>query len=165
MIDFSKYTLTELQAMSAVLDDLTYRMSISETMMDAHMLPYHYYKEVTGAVAVAIDQQARDHVTAEAEKVDLKELEWQEQAAPPASAPPASAPPAENPAALRDMQVLVDTLSWCSNRLAALAAAEDKHFAECSRVDVFNKLTTLRSANWSIIDLLADIRDHYDGLH
>lgn len=73
MIDFSKYTLTELQAMSAVLDDLTYRMSICDTMK-AHMLPYHYYKEVTCAVAAAIDQQARDYAAAEAEKVQLSSM-------------------------------------------------------------------------------------------
>ena len=138
MIDFSKYTLTELQAMSAVLDDLTYRMSISDTMK-AHMLPYHYYKEVTGAVAAAIDQQALDA----------------------AGDPPASNPPAEGPEGLQ----VVDTLSWCSNRLAALAAAEDKHFAECSQTEVFNKVTMLRECKQALNNMVSDIRDHYDGLH
>ena len=76
--------------------------------------------------------------------------------------PPASNPPAEEP---DDLQALVDTLSRCSDQLAALALAEDRHFAECSRTDVFNKMITLRNANRFIIDLLADIRDHYDGLH
>lgn len=150
MLDFSKYTLTELQAMSAVLDDLTYRMSISETMK-AHMLPYHYYKEVTGAVAAAIDQQAHDHAAAEAEKVDrIKQ------------ACIAGAPPAEEP---DDLQALVDTLSRCSDRLAALAHEEDEHFAESSQMNDFLKASSLRNANRSIINLLADIRDHYDGLH
>ena len=59
----------------------------------------------------------------------------------------------------------VSFLSRCSDQLAALALAEDKHFAECSQMDSFMKLTVLRNANRSIIDLLADIRNHYDGLH
>ena len=163
MIDFSKYTLTELLAMSDVLDDLTYRMSISE-VMKAHLLPFHYYKEVTGAVAAAIDQQARHAGD------------------PPAGAPPAvnccnidrcgvcltDCPYTDEPLPAKepgDLQALVDTLSRCSDRLAALALAEDKHFAEDSQMDTFIKLTVLRNANRSIIDLLADIRDHYDGLH
>jgi len=150
MIDFSKYTLTELQAMSAVLDDLTYRMSISE-VMQAHLLPFHYYKEVSGAVTAAIDQQARDHAAAEAEKVDRI-----------VQACVAGAPPAEDP---DDLQALVDTLSRCSDQLVALALAEDKRFAESGQTNAFIKLTVLRNANRSIIDMLADIRDHYDGLY
>lgn len=145
MIDYSNYNLAELQAMEQVLDDLTYRMSISETMK-AHMLPYHYYKEVKGAVLIAIDQQAREHTAAEAEKVNRIK-----------NACIAGAPPVEEPDEHSDLRALVNILSRCSDQLTALALVEDRHFEESSEMDAFIKSTVLRNANRSIID----IRDHY----
>lgn len=60
-----------------------------------------------------------------------------------------------------DLRVLVDTLSQCSDRLAALAFVEDGHFEKSSEMDAFIKSTVLRNANRSIIGMLADIRDHF----
>lgn len=138
MIDFSNYTIYQQQAMSDVLHDLVERLEDYGTI-------WEYLREMRAKsdtqLTISIDAQFEQQARV------------------------ADAPPAEEPDDLCDLQVVVNVLSWCSNRLAALAAEEDKHFVECSRVDVFNKLTALRSANWSIIDLLADIRDHYDELH
>ena len=154
MIDYSKYNLAEMQAIVTVLDDLTDEMSLVQGYEQDFQIALAEFMRASARAKALIDQQARDHAAAEAEKVDrIKQ------------ACIAGAPPAEEPDELRDLRALVDILSWCSDRLAALALAEDRHFAECSRTDVFNKMITLRNANRSIIDLLADIRDHYDGLH
>lgn len=149
MFDFSKYNLQELQAMSDLLD---------------------YLREDAGADALSYFcgcslLQAIKRESLRLSRSILMSLEEQARAFPAFDAaedPPAGAPPAEEP---DDLQALVDTLSRCSDQLAALALAEDKHFAEDSQMDTFIKLTVLRNANRSIIDLLADIRDHYDRLH
>lgn len=156
MFDFSKYNLQELQAMSDLLD---------------------YLREDAGADALSYFcgcslLQAIKRESLRLSRSILTSLEWQAAAQAEAEkvdrikqACVAGAPSAVEPAGLRDLQALVDTLSRCSDQLAVLALAEDKHFAEDSQMDTFIKLTVLRNANRSIIDLLADIRDHYDGLH
>lgn len=170
MFDFSKYNLQELQAMSDLLDylredaradSLSYFCGCSllqaikreSLRLSRSILTSLEWQAAAQAEAEKVDRikQAR-----EATKVRLSSLYGT------CAAEPASAPPAEGPEGL---QALVDTLSRCSDQLAALALAEDKHFAECSQMDSFMKLTVLRNANRSIIDLLTDIRDHYDGLH
>ena len=146
MIDFSKYTLQELQAISDALDTLT--DDIVERDLSVGWV-FREYRNARAAVEKKIAQHARE--AAEAEKVNrIKE------------ACVAGAPPAEDP---DDLQALVDTLSRCSDQLVALALAEDKRFAESGQTNAFIKLTVLRNANRSIIDMLADIRDHYDGLY
>lgn len=137
MIDFSKYTLQELQAISDALDTLT--DDIVERDLSVGWV-FREYRNARAAVEKKIAQHARDA----------------------AEAPPAGAPPAEYP---DDLQALVDTLSRCSDRLAALAFAEDKHFAECSQTEVFNKVTMLRECKQALNNMVSDIRDHYDGLH
>ena len=146
MIDFSNYTIYQQQAMNEVLHDLVDRLEDYGVIWDyLREMRAKSDTQLTISVDAQFYQQALDAASA-----------------PPAEDPSASAPPAEEP---DDLQALVDTLSRCSVQLAALALAEDKHFAECSQMDSFMKLTVLRNANRSIIDLLADIRDHYDGLH
>ena len=158
MFDFSKYNLQELQAMSDLLDYLR-----EDAGADA--LSYfcgcsllraikHDSLRLSRSILMSLEEQARDHAAAEAEKVDRI-----------VQACVAGAPPAEEPDELRDLRALVATLSRCSDRLAALALAEDRRFEKSGQMDTFIKLTVLRNANRSIIDLLADIRDHYDGLH
>lgn len=142
MIDFSKYTLPELRAIGAVMDDLMREDSKLESWK----------------FAVHVRSTAREAFRAESAAID-------QQARYAAEVPLAEAPPAEDPEGLRDLQALVDTLSRCTDRLASLALAEDRHFAECSRTDVFNKMITLRNSHRAIMNALADIRDHYDGLH
>ena len=154
MIDFTKYTLPELQAVADALDTLT--NDIVERDLSVGWV-FREYRNSRAAVEKKIAQQARDHAAAEAEKVDRIK-----QALDAAGDPPASNPPAEDP---DDLQALVDTLSRCSDQLAALAAAEDKHFAECSQTVVFNKLTMLRECKQALNNMVSDIRDHYDGLH
>lgn len=138
MIDFSKYTLQELQAITDALDKMAY--DIVEHACSVGYAFREYY----------------DHASAVAEK------KITEQALDAGEDPPANNPLAEEP---DDLQALVDTLSRCSDCLAALALKENRRFEECSRTDTFIKFTVLRNANRAIIDLLADIRDHYDGLH
>lgn len=155
MFDFSKYNLQELQAMSDLLDYLREDAGADALSYFCGCSLLQEIKResirLSRSILMSLEEQARDHAAAEAEKVDRIK-----------KACVAGAPPAEEP---DDLQALVDTLSRCSDQLAALALAEDRHFAECSRTDVFNKIITLRNANRSIIDMLADIRDHYDGLH
>ena len=147
MINYSSFSIDQLLAVDEVLDYLT-------DMLDSDLeaaIVYREYRLAHQAVTTAIHQQARDHAAAEAEKVDRIK-----------KACVAGAPPAEEP---DDLQALVSNLSRCSDQLVALAFAEDRRFAESGQMDTFIKLTMLRDANRSIIDLLADIRDHYDGLH
>ena len=179
MIDYSNYNLAEMQAIVTVLDEITDDMIDNELrdpdddLADWHLVLDEYSRARRTADALIL-QQARDHAAAEAEKVDRikqacvagappvntpvdpKELEWKEQAAPLERL---------EPAGLRDMQSLVDGLRWCAARLAALADAEDEHFAECSWTDVCNKVILLRNCNRGVIEMLSDIHNHYDGLH
>ena len=149
MFDFSKYNLQELQAMSDLLDYLREDAGADALSYFCGCSLLQAIKReslrLSRSILMSLEEQARAFTALDA-----------------AGDPPASNPPAEGPEGL---QALVDTLSRCSDQLAALALAEDKHFAECSQMDSFMKLTVLRNANRSIIDLLADIRDHYDGLH
>ena len=154
MIDYSKYNLAEMQAIVTVLDDLKDEMSVQQGYENDFHIALAEYMRASVRAAALIDQQARDHTAAEAEKVNRI-----------VQACVAGAPPAEESAGLLDLQALVDTLSRCSDQLVALALAEDKRFAESGQTNAFIKLTVLRNANRSIIDMLADIRDHYDGLH
>lgn len=159
MFDFSKYNLQELQAMSDLLDYLR-----EDAGADA--LSYfcgcsllreikHESIRISRSIVMSLEEQAREHEAAEAEKVDRI-----------VQACIAGAPPAEDPASLLDLQALVvDDLYRCSDRLRSLADAEDEHFAECSRTDVFNKVTMLRKYTQVIINAARDIRDHYDGLY
>lgn len=154
MFDFSKYNLQELQAMSDLLDYLR-----EDAGADA--LSYfcgcsllqeikHESLRLSRSIFMSLEEQARDHAAAEAEKVNrIKD------------ACIAGAPPSEEPDELRDLRALVDTLSRCSDRLAALALVEDRYFEETSEMVVFLRSTVLRNANRSVIDLLADIRDHF----
>ena len=138
MIVFSKFTLSDLMAIGAVMDDF---MREDEKLESWKFSAYvrSTAREAFRAERAAIDQHVRyaaeDH---------------------------AGAPPAEDP---DDLQALVDTLSRCSDQLVALAAAEDKHFAECSQTEVFNKVTMLRECKQALNNMVSDIRDHYDGLH
>ena len=142
----------------------------------AHKNTKAYKAVVSEPVTPVMAQQARDHAAAEAEKVDRIKQACVA-GAPPAvnccnidrcgvcltDCPYTDEPlPAEEP---DDLRALVDMLSRCSNRLAALAAAEDKHFAECSQTEVFNKVTMLRECKQALNNMVSDIRDHYDGLH
>lgn len=145
MIDFSIYSVNEQQAINDVLYDL--QKYLYDNEMEWDYLHNAFFCS-TMQLRKDIDLQAEQ---AEAEKVDRIK-----------KACVAGAPPAEEP---DDLQALVDTLSRCSDRLAALAHEEDEHFAESSQMNDFLKASSLRNANRSIIDLLADIRDHYDGLH
>lgn len=154
MFDFSKYNLQELQAMSDLLDYLR-----EDANGDA--LSYfcgcsllqaikHESLRLSRSIIMSLEDQARDHAAAEAEKVNrIKD------------ACIAGAPPAEEPDAQSDLCALVDDLSRCSDRIAALALLEDRHFEESSEMDAFLKSTVLRNANRSIIDMLSDIRDHF----
>ena len=144
MFDFSKYNLQELQAMSDLLDYLREDVG-AESYSCGCALPrvlIHESLRLSRSILMSLEQQACD-----------------------ASEDPPSSHPAEEPANLRDMQSLVDDLCRCAVRLAALADAEDGHFAECSLVDVYNKVILLRGGSKAVSNLLADIRDHYDGLH
>ena len=69
MIDFGKYTLQEMQAITTVLKDLTDEMAAGGYGNDFHIALNEYSRAVC-LVADLIDQQARDHTAAEAEKVD-----------------------------------------------------------------------------------------------
>ena len=138
MIDYSMYNLAEMRAIVTVLDDLTDEMCMVEGHeQDFHMAVSEFMR------AVNRENQLMAQMASEAEPVP-------------------AAPPAEEP---DDLQALMDTLSRCSDHLVALALAEDKRFAESGQTNAFIKLTVLRNANRSIIDMLANIRDHYDGLH
>lgn len=143
MFDFSKYNLQELQAMSDLLD---------------------YLREDAGADVLSYfcGCSLLQEIKRESLRLSRSILMSLEEQARYAGDPPASNPPAEEP---DDLPALVDTLSRCSNRLAALAAAEDKHFAECSQTEVFNKVTMLRECKQALNNMVSDIRDHYDGLH
>lgn len=147
MIDFSNYTVFQQQAMNDVLHDLVERLEDCGSIWD-YLRDMRTRSDVQLVVSIdaQLAQQAHDYAAAEAEKADRI----------------AGAPPAEDPEGL---QSLVDTLSRCSDQLVALAFAEDRCFAESGRTDAFIKFTVLRNANRSIIDMLADIRDHYDGLY
>lgn len=150
MIDFSKYTLQEMQAIVTVLNDLTDEMCVQQGYEnDFHIAMAEYMRASVWAGAL-IDQQARDHAAAEAEKVNRI-----------VQACVAGAPPADDSDEQHDLCALVDDLSRCSDRIAALALLEDRHFEESSEMDAFLRSTTLRNANRSIIDMLADIRDHF----
>lgn len=161
MIDFTKYTLPELRAISAVMDDFMREHVNSENWKFVEYV-CSTAREAIRAESAAIEQQAketrilntyrravaaeREAAQAEAEKVDRI-----------VQACVAGAPPAEEPDEQSDLQALVNTLSQCSDRLAALALVEDRHFEESSEMDAFIKSTVLRNANRSIIDMLADI--------
>lgn len=67
MIDFSKYTLQELQAITDALDTLT--DDIVERDLSVGWV-FREYRNAREAVEKKIAQQARDHEAAEAEKVD-----------------------------------------------------------------------------------------------
>lgn len=185
MIDYSKYNLAEMQAIVTVLDDLTDEMSVVQGFEQDFEMALSEFLRASNRAKVLIDQQARDHAAAEAEKVDRIKQACVA-GAPPAvkccnidrcgvcltdcpytdePIPAGADEPAEDPAGLRDMQSLVDGLRWCAARLAALADAEDEHFAECSRTDVCNKVILLRNCNRGVTEMLSDIRNHYDGLH
>lgn len=89
MIDLSKYTLNEQQAINDVLYDLQ-RYLWDNEMEWAYLHDAFFYS--TMELRKAIDQQARDHAAAEAEKVDrIKQ------------ACIAGAPPAEEPEQAPDM--------------------------------------------------------------
>ena len=154
MIDFSKYTLTEMQAIVTVLDELTDEMISAPGYKDDELADFHIalyaFRKARSMARVLMDQQAQDHAAAEAEKVDRI-----------VQACVAGAPPADDSDEQHDLRVLVDTLSQCSDRLAALAFVEDGHFEKSSEMDAFIKSTVLRNANRSIIGMLADIRDHF----
>lgn len=150
MIDYSKYTLQEMQAILTVLDDLTDEMSVMPGHEQDFAIALSEYMRASSYVSDLVNQQARDHEAAEAEKVDRI-----------VQACVAGAPPAEEPDDHSDLRALVNILSRCSDQLTALALVEDRHFEESSEMDAFIKSTVLRNANRSIIDMLADIRDHY----
>lgn len=176
MIDFSKYALQELQAVVEVLDWLTDDMScISDEMcMPLAIAYYGAARACEGCLvkqqaeqAAAQDEQSNSHELTvpvipkkpvKLEPQDWRKFEEQYTNHVASEDSPSSPPPA-------DLQALVDTLSRCSDKLVALALAEERNFAECRRTDVFNRVITLRNANRSIIDLLFDIRGHYNGLH
>lgn len=167
MIDYSKYNLAEMQAIVTVLDDLTDEMAETQAIVTVlndltdemavvkrfehdFYIALNEYIRADSRAEFLIDQQARDHAAAEAEKVNrIKD------------ACIAGAPPAEEPDAQSDLCALVDDLSRCSDRIAALALLEDRHFEESSEMDAYLKSTVLRNANRSIIDMLSDIRDHF----
>lgn len=160
MIDFSNYTINQQQAMSDVLHDLVDRLEDYGTIWEyLRDMRAKSDTQLTISIDAQFEQQAlkkfKEAYIADAHPVDIKELEWQEQAAPPA----------EDPDGLRDLQALVDDLYRCAARLGAWADAEDEHFAECSRTEVFNKVTMLRKWTQAVINAARDIRDHYDGLH
>ena len=144
MIDFSKYTLQELQAID---NFLCYTRAMAAEHIDANDILrvrrelMHMHRSLSRAINKRLDEEAE---------------QWDISHGKDAGDPPA--PPAEDP---DDLQALVDTLSRCSDQLVALALAEDKRFTESGQTDTFIKLTVLRNANRSIIDMLADIRDHY----
>lgn len=151
MIDYSKYNLAEMQAVVTVLDDLTDEMSVVQGCeQDFHIALAEFMRASARATAL-IDQQARDTGKAPA-KVQLSSLYGK---------CVAGAPPAEEPDDHSDLRALVNILSRCSDQLTALALVEDRHFEESSEMDAFIKSTVLRNANRSIIDMLADIRDHF----
>lgn len=138
MIDFSKYTLQELQAISDALDTLT------DDIVERDLSVGWVFREYRNARA-AVEKKIAQHACDAAED------------------PPAGAPPAEYP---DDLQALVDTLSRCSDQLAALALVEDRHFAESSQMEDFLRVSVLRNGNRVVMDLAAEIRDrYYDGLH
>lgn len=141
MFDFSKYNLQELQAMSDLLD---------------------YLREDAGADALSyfcgcslLQEIKRESIRLS--RSILMSLEEQARAA--------VAPPAEEPDMEVNVQAIVDGLSWCSDRLADLAHKEDDHYAESSQMNDFLKASMLRKGNRDVINLIADICDHYDGLH
>ena len=148
MFDFSKYNLQELQAMSDLLDYLREDAGADALSYFCGCSLLQEIKReslrLSRSILMSLEEQARAFTAHDA-----------------AGDPPASNLPAEGPEGLQ----VVDTLSRCSNRLAALAAAEDKHFAECSQTEVFNKVTMLRECKQALNNMVSDIRDHYDGLH
>lgn len=92
MIDFSKYNLQEMQAIVSVLDDLTDEMDVEKGYENDFYIALHEFNRAALRAKVLIDQQARDHEAAEAEKVNrIKE------------ACVAGAPPAEEPEPAPDM--------------------------------------------------------------
>lgn len=173
MIDYSKYTLQEMQAILTVLDDLTDEMAVIPGHEQDFDIALSEYTRASAYVSDLIDRQAMDPeltVTVTRRrpvKVNLSSLYGTMQQAEAekvdriVQACVAGAPPAEEPDEHSDLRALVNILSRCSDQLAALALVEDRHFEESSEMDAFIKSTLLRNANRSIIDMLADIRDHY----
>lgn len=107
MIDFSKYNLQEMQAIAAVLDDLTDEMSVVQGYEQDFQIALAEFMRASARAKALIDQQAHDHEAAEAEKVDrIKE-------ACIAGDPPAAADPPAPP----------DMFGWVGDALDDLCAA------------------------------------------
>ena len=90
MIDYSKYNLSEMQAIVTVLDDLTDEMGVQKGYENDFYIALSEYMRASTRATALINQQARDREAAEAEKVNrIKE-------ACVAGAPPAEAPAPAN---------------------------------------------------------------------
>lgn len=129
MINYSSFSIDQLLAVDEVLDYLT-------DMLDSDLeaaIVYREYRLAHQAVTAAIDQQAR------------------EAAESAGNVPAADAPPAEDP---DDLLTVVDALSVCSDRLAALARPVEMYFEESGQMDVFLKLSALRDSNRAIRNVI-----------
>ena len=122
MIDFSKYTLQELQAIVSAFD--TMLDDICEHDLTVGWV-FHEYGMARLAVEEAVKKQARDHAAAEAEKVDrIKQ------------ACIAGAPPAEEPEPAPDM------FGWVNDEYFEIANTE-LTIAELKYNVAFKKLKML----------------------
>ena len=112
MIDFSKYTLQELQAITEVLDDLTYKMALDYP--DSGTIPYRYFRAAVSVEKAMVEEQARDAAEpASVPAPDPPEIKCSN--IDPEQAEPAGDPPAE--AAAPDM------FGWVGDALDDLCAA------------------------------------------
>lgn len=60
MIDYSKYNLSEMQAIVTVLDDLTDEMSVQQGYENDFHIALSEYMRATARATALINQQARD---------------------------------------------------------------------------------------------------------